>query len=146
MAILKKLEQEYQEIDILARTIYGEARGEGLSGLEAIASTILNRTKIAREKGNNFWWGSDIISICKKPYQFSCWNKNDPNKDKIERVTLNDKTFASCLRIAKKSIAGILKDKTNGATHYHTKSIEPSWAKNKIPCCEIGNHLFYKLI
>ena len=39
------------ETDTLARTLWGEARGEGHYGMEAVASVILNRVKIADAKG-----------------------------------------------------------------------------------------------
>jgi len=134
-----------KEVEILARTLFGEARGEGLRGLEAVANVIINRCKISKDK-EKFWWGNDLISICKKPYQFSCWNSDDPNKEKIEKITHEDKMFSTCLRIARKAIAGAIKDKTLGSTHYHHKDIEPYWAKDLIPETEIGNHLFYKLV
>lgn len=143
--IIKTPDREHIEIDIMARTLYGEARGEGLTGLEAVANTIINRVNIAKEKGG-FWWGDDVISVCHKPYQFSCWNEKDPNKSKLDIISIKDKTFATCLRIARKAIAGILKDSTHGSTHYHTKAIEPFWAEDQIPEAEIGEHLFYKLV
>ena len=31
------------DLDILARTLYGEARGEGTEGMEAVANVIMNR-------------------------------------------------------------------------------------------------------
>ena len=37
-----------KETDILARTIYGEARGESISGMEAVASVVLNRVAFAK--------------------------------------------------------------------------------------------------
>jgi spore germination cell wall hydrolase CwlJ-like protein len=143
--IAEPMDKKHEEVDVLARTIYGEARGEGLLGMEAIANTIINRLKVSKSKGG-FWWGNDIISICKKPYQFSCWNSKDINKEKIEKVNSNDKLFATCLRISRKAIAGILKDNTRESTHYHNREIEPFWAVDKIPNMEIGNHLFYKLV
>ena len=36
------------DAEILARTLYGEARGEDLAGIEAVASVILNRVAFAR--------------------------------------------------------------------------------------------------
>lgn len=45
-----------KETDILARTIYGEARGESISGMEAVASVVLNRVAFANRRGR-FWWG-----------------------------------------------------------------------------------------
>lgn len=48
-----------RDTDILARTIYGEARGESISGQEAIASVILNRVAFAKRRGR-YWWGNTI--------------------------------------------------------------------------------------
>lgn len=127
-----------EEIDTLARTIYGEARGESFEGLKAVANVIINRVD------KPCWWGDDIVSVCKKKYQFSCWNANDPNKEKLEKITAKDKRFKDCLRIARDVIAGSIEDNTNGATHYHTKSIMPYWVKDNKPCADIDNHLFYK--
>ena len=39
-----------KETDILARTIYGEARGESISGMEAVASVVLNRVAFAKRE------------------------------------------------------------------------------------------------
>lgn len=32
-----------KDVDVLARTIFGEARGETVSGMEAVASVVMNR-------------------------------------------------------------------------------------------------------
>ena len=113
--------------------------------MEAIASVILNRVKIAEERGG-YWWGKDIISVCQKPYQFSCWNRSDPNYRLLNAVTEKDIHFATALRIARRAVAGTLKDSTLGATHYHAKSITPDWARGQIPTTVIGHHIFYSLI
>lgn len=133
------------EVDVLARTLWGEARGEGATGMEAVASVILNRVEVARSKGG-FWWGNNIIQVCQKPYQFSCWNKNDPNFKKLTSVTSDDMHFATALRIARRSLLGFVKDSTYGATHYHTFNILPHWAKGQKPTTRIGRHIFYTLI
>lgn len=62
--------------DILARTLWGEARGESLAGHIAVAWTIRNRVNDGRAKS---WWGEGYTGVCQKPYQFSCWNKNVTN-------------------------------------------------------------------
>lgn len=132
-------------IDTLARTLYGEARGENVKGIEAVACVVLNRVKVADEHGGKFWWGSDVQSVCRKPWQFSCWNENDPNRLKIMRVTQDDPCFAMCLRIARRAVNGLLRDFTEGSTHYHTLSIEPKWAVGQVPLFILGNHAFYRL-
>ena len=136
------------DIDILARTIYGEARSEGTEGMEAVACVVMNRYK------SHKWFcgyvikdGAKVPSVaqtCLKRFQFSCWNKNDPNLPKIKRVTPEDKIFKLCLQIARAAVCGNLKDFTNGAVYYHTKAIMPKWAVGKSPCYEVKNHLFYK--
>lgn len=138
------IENKGRATDILARTIWGEARGERITGKEAVASVILNRVAVAKKNGG-FWWGNTIEQVCLKPYQFSCWNKNDPNFAKLQVVNVSNKEFAICLRIARRAIHGVLKDVTGGATHYHTKTIQPKWAMNATTIADIGHHVFYKL-
>ncbi|PCJ98659.1 MAG: hydrolase [Zetaproteobacteria bacterium] len=137
----------YDEItaDVLARTLWGEARGEGAEGMKAVACVILNRAAIAQKKGK-FWWGNNIIQICQKPYQFSCWNRSDPNFQKLQLVDEGDLYFVTACRIANRALAGVLKDNTLGATHYHAASIAPYWAKGKTPSSVVGVHKFYDLV
>lgn len=137
----------YNELsaDVLARTIWGEARAEPIDGMEAVASVVLNRVAVARQKGG-YWWGGDIISVCQKPYQFSCWNRTDPNYAKLIAVTTDNIHFMTCLRIARRAVAGALKDNTRGATHYHADYVSPYWAKGQAPRVTIGRHIFYRLI
>lgn len=127
-------------IDVLARTIYGEARGEFYQGMAAVASVVMNRVF----KGG--WWGDDVISVCLKPWQFSCWNSKDPNLAIIEEVTDADPIFAQCLKIAKNAVNGLLTDQTNGATSYFDRRMAeaPEWALGMEPCAIIGHHLMYK--
>lgn len=133
------------QVDVLARTLWGEARGEGAEGMEAVACVVLNRVKVARDKGG-FWWGDTIIAVCQKPYQFSCWNRSDVNYKRLQDVTeKSDLHFATAMRIARRAVAGVLKDATGGADHYHEKSILPDWAAGQTPTTQIKNHIFYKL-
>lgn len=136
------------DIDILARTIYGEARSEGEEGMEAVACVVINRYKSHKwYSGYVLKGGAKIPSIahtCLKRMQFSCWNKNDPNLPKIRRVTPENKIFKKCLEIASAAVCGNLKDFTGGAVYYHTKDIKPEWAVEKIPCYEVNNHIFYR--
>ncbi len=128
--------------EILARTLYGEARGETVRGKEAVAAVILNRVRRSVERGG-YWWGDDIAGVCLKPWQFSCWNSDDPNRAKVETVSPQNRCFQTCIRIARRAAAGALADPTGGATHYHAASANPPWARGKAPSAEIGGHLFY---
>ena len=137
---------DQRAIEILARTIWGEARSEGVEGMKAITCVVLNRVSIAQKRGGHFWWGHDIQSVCLKPWQFSCWKKNDPNRQKVLAVTSDDPHFFHALKIAKEAITCGLEDMTLGSDHYHTVYIHPFWSKEEDPQCQIGRHLFYKLI
>lgn len=134
----------HDPVDTLARTIWGEARGEPLRGQEAVAAVVMNRVAFARNRPK-FWWGTTIETVCRKRWQFSCWNENDPNRSKLMTVAAGDLGFDTCLRIARRAIAGVLADPTGGATHYHNSSVEPLWAQGRAPIAEIGSHLFYRL-
>lgn len=133
------------DLEVLAKTIYGEARGEGVSGMEAVACVILNRVKVALNHGGKYWWGNDIKSVCLKKYQFSCWNENDPNSRVLSKDLSGNSVYMLCEAVASRAIKGCIPDQTGCATHYHTKSVKPKWAENQVPTAVIGHHLFYKL-
>ena len=124
------------QADYMARTIYGEARGEGTRGMQAVGNVIMNRVKAGG------WYGASIKDVVLKPYQFSCWNEGDPNRTIILNATAAQ--LSSARNIADKIIDGTLSDITGGATHYHAKSITPYWAKTLTKTATIGNHIFYK--
>ena len=134
------------DVDILARTIYGEARGELVAGKVAVACVILNRVRRARARSGRYWWGATVRDVCLRAWQFSCWNVNDPNRAKIETVGPDNRNFQTCLRVARRAIAGTLRDTTHGATHYHNRAVNPPWARGRAPVSEIGGHLFYNNI
>lgn len=135
----KLLTDKEKEIDVLARTIWGEARGEGTRGMQAVANVIMNRVNALS------WFGNTIEGVCKKPYQFSCWNANDPNSSLCQQVNATDVQFQQCKNIATLAVTGRLADITNGANHYHAVGIRPNWADDSKKTVTIGNHVFYKL-
>jgi hypothetical protein len=132
--------------DTLARTMHGEARGEGEPGLAAVAHVVLNRVA-ARS-----WWGRDVVSVCRKPFQFSCWNDDDPNRDLLLRLTATSPGFALAQDTAARVLAADAEgsraahDPTAGATHYYAWRVmaPPRWALGRTPCARIGGHVFFK--
>ncbi len=136
-----------RDVEIMAKTIYGEARGEGAEGMEAVALVIINRFNARKWfTGYRTEYGVKIPGIaetCLKPRQFSCWNEKDPNYRLLQKVDENDPVFAECLHLAARAIGGLLVDFTNNATFYHTRAVRPKWSAHKSPCYEVGNHLFY---
>lgn len=133
------------DIDTLARTIWGEARNQGYRGMVAIANVIMNRVALS-DRHAHFGDGT-VESACLAPWQFSCWNANDPNRNKLQAVDERDTVFCDCLDIASTACASQLDDITNGATYYYlTNSPTPTWSIGQTPCATIGVHLFFKNI
>ena len=133
-------------IDVLARTIYGEARSETLEGMKAVAHVVLNRVAKAKKNNGKYWWGHDVITVCQKPYQFSCWNPGDPNRKKLMSVGRKSSSFRKCIEVATLAVNGDLgKDITNGADHYHTTAVAPKWSLGRKPISQFGTHVFFKL-
>ena len=125
------------EIQYLAKTVWGEARGESERGQQAVANVIMNRV----HRGG--WYGATVEDVVLKPYQFSCWNDTDPNFAKLQTITDKDPTFARIKQLATKAYNGELADITGGAVNYHAKSVSPYWAKSMTQTANIGNHVFY---
>ena len=106
--LVKKGYDMTQPQDIyMAKTIWGEARGEGARGMQAVANVIMNRVN----RGG--WYGASIKDVVLKPYQFSCWNATDPNRAKIDALTEADLAASGALNIARQVISGQLPDITD---------------------------------
>src|SRR4051812_25123549 len=96
------------ELDILALTIYGEARGETIEGQIAVGNVIRNRV-VALKK--------TYRDICLADKQFSCWNTNDPNyiilgeaAYRLNNLGTIDTTFNQIMWIAKGLMRNEIKD------------------------------------
>lgn len=131
------------DVDNMARTIYGEARGEDRVGQLCVGWVIRNRAE-------KQYRGDTIAAVCQRPWQFSCWNANDPNRPKLLTVDLSDPAFREAMRNTLQVLESDV-DPTNGATHYHTikkpRGVDvwpPNWAQGVKPCATVGAHVFYK--
>ena len=129
------------DLDLMARTIYGEARGEPDEGWSAVAWVIRNRAA----KGG--WRGDTPAHVCLCRAQFSCWNKLDPNRQVIADLTLFHPGYRKALRI----VGGVMDaagvdDPTKGATHYYAGDLSPQWAAGETPSAIIGRHKFFNSI
>ena len=130
--------------DILARTLWGEARGESLAGQIAVAWAIRNRVNDGNAKS---WWGEGYSGVCQKPYQFSCWNKSDPNFAYLSGAKqIPFREFAQAQIAAEQVMAGKVPDPTGGATHYYATTMPkpPVWVKGAKQTLKLGRHIFFK--
>jgi N-acetylmuramoyl-L-alanine amidase len=129
------------DIDVLARTVMGEARGESTQGKWAVARCIVNRWKM-----RNRWFSAPLIAeVCQKPSQFSCWNRNDPNRQVILDATYDKPALCHAMRAAMDALTGSPHLwLTDNVTHYHADTIAtPFWAEGHTPAGRIGRHIFF---
>jgi hypothetical protein len=93
-------------------------------------------------------FGKTIPEVCLKPYQFSCWNKKDPNYSVISSIKLHENhIFDLCWRISEKAYYKQWPDLTHGSDHYYASwlSSPPFWAGAHTPKICIGQHVFFKI-
>ena len=137
------------DFDLLARTLWGEARGEGRLGMEAVACVVLARQAVVLKKParRRQFGGPDVASICRAPLQFSCWNSSDPNFKWLTAPSIAGESFVLARQIAVAALNGQIADCTRSADHYCVTAIaqKTAWAKGKTPTTVIGGHSFYRL-
>lgn len=131
-----------QAANIIAKTLFSEARGEGTKGIDAVASVILNR-------GNSN--PQSYPEVCLKKKQFSCWNnlKDRTPKTYVSKIpasVANNPKDAEMWKYCQK-VAGDLLTKNFNSTignrnAYHTTKVTPSWDHAMLNKTTIGNHVF----
>lgn len=129
------------DVEILARTIWAEARGNPPADDLPVCFSVINRFRARR------WYSGDTVAeTCLIAYQYSSWNTNDPNRRKLAALPFEDAKLEEYRRMVQDAWAGRLADPTNGATHYYADTIHetPPWVKEATLCGQFGHHRFYK--
>ncbi|MGO4916464.1 cell wall hydrolase [Pseudogemmobacter sp. W21_MBD1_M6] len=121
----------------LTEALYFEARGETVKGQFAVAEVILNRVSS----------GSYPNSVCGvihqgtgRKYQCQFTYTCDGNAEAIHEPD----AYRNLGKIARAMLDGAPRALTDGATHYHTKAVNPRWAKSFPRTASIGVHYFYR--
>ncbi|AET70677.1 putative cell wall hydrolase [Desulfosporosinus orientis DSM 765] len=113
-----------EEIELLSRVIYGEARGEDFTGQVAVGAVVLNRLKDPR-------FPKTIKGII---YQSGAFTAVDDRQ-----IHLNPDDQAC--KAAEAALSGL--DPTNGALfYYNPKTATDKWIKSRTVVKRIGNHTF----
>ena len=146
---------------LLARTLFGEARGQPLEGKIAVAWVIKNRVDNSIMRDMSIYPGKPYHQVILKPYQFSCFNCDTvpgiacdiSSEEYINNQRLKDpktydsKSWDECYDVAEKVILNVYSDPTNNADHYaNPKTATATWVNTEKPVATIGSHNFYRLI
>ena len=114
------------DLMLLAKCIYGEARGESYTGQVAVASVILNRV-------NHKDFPNSVSGVI---YQGGAF---DAVSDGQINLTPND----NAINAAKDALSGW--DPTSGAIYYYNpKTATNAWIRSRPIITTIGNHVFCK--
>lgn len=133
--------------NIIAATIWGEARGEDIEGQKAIYTILKNRA--LKNKDPKLTITAKMAGEALRPLQFSYWNdKGFGGNPRCAKGSLgvNPNELSSYLEIVKNDITTDLE----GATHYvnvkHATDTNKWWEnKDKFKFIRrIGEHQFYK--
>jgi hypothetical protein len=129
-----QIDQNTQTIDDIARTLWGEARGETVEGIDAVATVIYNRAKGDPNK---------MSKVVKAPKQFSIWNNS--SKPVVRLTSSQDKQiWQYCQYVAKSMVNKKFQPLGTWNHYYNPKKAKPAWGTSQRGT-HIGNHKFMTL-
>jgi spore germination cell wall hydrolase CwlJ-like protein len=91
--------------------------------------------------------GRGYAGVCQKAYQFSCWNKRDPNYVYLSGAkTISFRVFAQAQIAADQVLAGQVPNPTGGGTHYYATTMKkaPAWVVGAKQTLKLGHHIFFR--
>jgi len=120
----------------LAVAVFFEARDQPITGQYAVAEVVMNRVADPR-------WPDTICGVVFQDRQFSF--THDGKSDRMETYAKDDiiewRAMNQARTVAKEVYdSGYVELE---ATHYHSLSVRPSWAKHYYKVGRIGDHVFY---
>lgn len=114
------------DVNLLARLVYAEARGEPYTGQVAVAAVVLNRVKSSS-------FPNSIAGVIYEPYAFTCVSDGQIN------LTPN----STAKKAAQDAMNGW--DPTGGCLYYYNpKTATSAWIWSRPVSVTIGSHSFMK--
>ena len=112
------------DVNLLARLIYGEARGESYTGQVAVGAVVMNRVKSAS-------FPNTVSGVIYQPYAFTA----------VADGQINMTPNSTALEAAKAAMNGY--DPTGGAIYYYNPATATSaWIYSRKTTVTIGRHVF----
>ena len=114
------------DLYLMARAVYGEARGESYTGKVAVAAVILNRVKSAD-------FPDTISGVIYQPWAFTA----------VHDGQINMGTDEECIKACKDALNGW--DPTYGCVFYYNPATATNaWIRSRPVVVTIGKHVFCK--
>ncbi len=144
----KPIFDQLSPVEVLALTIWAEARGESHEGQLAVGYVILNRAKL---------WKQSIKSVCFAKNQFSCYNSNDKQyprlleiaKDFSQALSVNQ-SLIKCYDVAYIIISSPSESTIGDALYYRVLNYPNRWFDSSIKegklkkVATVGAHEFFE--
>ena len=112
------------DVNLLARLIYAEARGETYSGQVAVGAVVLNRVKSSS-------FPNTISAVIYQPYAFTC----------VSDGQINMTPDSTAVSAAKDAMNGW--DPSYGSLYYYNPAVATSkWIFSRKTVVTIGSHVF----
>ncbi len=128
------------EWQCLSEALYFEARGESVKGQFAVAEVIMNRAGHASFP-NSVCGVINQGTASGRKYQCQFTYNCDGVSNKIREQAAYERVG----KVASLLLDGAPKQLTDGATHYHTKAVNPRWSRTFARTTTIGVHHFYRM-
>ena len=135
----KQGEKDSADVITVARTIYNEARGDGLAGMQGVAEVIRNRIGHA-----GYGKKSSAIEVVSQQGQFLGYGTSVPKATGVDATRWED-----AKNLARNLVDGTLTgNKTCGAHAFHKAEsskglVGPAWTATHT--VKIGEHNFFKI-
>ena len=136
-----------EAITCLALNIYWEARNQSFVAQVAVAEVTMNRVYDHRfpdtvcevvKQGQTYKWNPEVMVRNRCQFSWYC----DGLSDKVPEY--DKKAWEQARGIAYGVFKGAIDPLLEGATHYHSYTVKPSWAKTKTYVTRIEDHIFYR--
>ena len=132
-----------EDLEILAKTLWGEIRGGTDDQVRNVAHVILNR-HFAGYRSNG-----SIAGACLAHKQFSCWNPGTRSLRDIQNLAADNSELLRLMALARQVIdtrrnVAFAPNPLGGARHYHNHHVNPNWAIPAKIVLDDGKHIFYR--
>lgn len=124
-------------VEFLARALLAETDGRDLRGMEALAATVVNRMRRARQPGGPVSWGIELGRAVAHDDAFPAGVRAPGDAEAA--------VMQVCRRVAARAASGALPDPTRGATRWHGAGMLPAWADGQAPTLALGRWVFYRI-
>jgi N-acetylmuramoyl-L-alanine amidase len=138
------MELTAEDLQTLTYTLLGEARGEGLAGMYAVANVIRNRADSPAYPDNP-------VDVALQPWQFSTNNGPNMGGGNQTETRREVRPGSALYRTAEDVARAVFEtdepiDITGNALMYHARGVTPYWASSSTTAYgtrRINNHVFY---